>query len=180
MTKFLRFTLLGLAVSASSVLWGVQPQQSSDSGDSGNSGQKQSQDDTHQQGRRHGRMRRGAQRNKMATLAQKLNLTDEQKAQFQEIRQQSMRQAKAIRTDGSLNDEQKKQKMLEMRKQQHQQMFSVLTPDQKQQLKQMREEHKKEMQKSEGPGNQSSARKPATDDDDPFGGMTSDDDGGQL
>jgi periplasmic protein CpxP/Spy len=180
MTKFLRFTLLGLAVSASSVLWGVQPQQSSDSGDSGNSGQKQSQDDTQQQGRRHGMMRRGAQRNKMAALAQKLNLTDEQKAQFQKIRQESMQQTKAIRTDGSLNDEQKKQKMREMRKQQHQQMFSVLTPDQKQQLKQMREEHKKEMQKSEGPGNQSSARKPATDDDDPFAGMTSDDDGGQL
>lgn len=174
MTKFLRFTLLGLAVSTSSVLWGVQPQQSQDSG------QTKSQDDTQQQGRRHAMMRRGAQRNKMTALAQKLNLTDDQKAQFQKIRQESMQQAKAIRADGSLSDEQKKQKMLDMRKQQHQQMFSVLTPDQKQQLKQMREEHKKEMQKGEGPGNQSSAKKPATDDDDPFVGMTSDDDGGQV
>jgi len=177
MTKFLRFTLLGLAVSVSPVMWGVQPQQSQDSG---NSGQTQSLDDTQQQGRPRGMRRRGAQRNKMAALAQKLNLTDEQKAQFQKIRQESMQQAKAIRTDGSLSDEQKKQKMLDMRKQQHQQMFSVLTPDQKQQLKQMREEHKKDMQKSEGPGDQSSAKKPATDDDDPFAGMTSDDDGGQL
>jgi Spy/CpxP family protein refolding chaperone len=177
MTKFLRFTLLGLAVSVSPVMWGLQPQQSQDSG---NSGQTQSLDDTQQQGRPRGMRRRGAQRNKMAALAQKLNLTDDQKAQFQKIRQESMQQAKAIQTDGSLSDEQKKQKMAEMRKQQHQQMFSVLTQEQKQQLKQMREEHKKEMQESEGSGKQSSVKKPATDDDDPFAGMTSDDDGSQV
>jgi len=175
MTKFLRFTLLAVALNAGQ--WGMQPQTSQGSGDSG---QTQGQDDTQQKTRR-GMMRRGAQqRRNMAALAEKLNLTADQKAQFEKIRQDSMQQAKAIRTDGSLSDEQKKQKMIDLRKQQHQQMFSVLTPEQKQQLKQMREEHKKSPQGCEGSGKQSSAKKPTTDDDDPFACMTSDDDGGQV
>ncbi len=79
-----------------------------------------------------------------------MNLTDDQKAQFQKIRQNSVQQTKAIRSDSSLTDEQRKQKMLELRKQSHQQMFGILTSDQKQRLKQMREEHKKQTQTSEG------------------------------
>ena len=175
MTKLLRFTLLGLAINLGMAAWGAQPQQSSNSGssaDSGSSAQPQG-----------GRMRRGAQaRKNMAELAQKLNLTDDQKAQFQKIRQNSMQQAKAIRSDSSLTDEQKEQKMLEMHKQSHQQLFSILTADQKQRLKQIREEHKKQTQAGEGSGQQSSAKKSSmmSDEDDPFAGMTSDDDGGQL
>ena len=105
-------------------------------------------------------MRRGAQQRKnMAELAQKLNLTDDQKAQFQKIRQNSVQQTKAIRSDSSLTDEQRKQKMLDLHKQSHQQMFGILTSDQKQRLKQMREEHKKQTQTSEGSSQQSSAKK---------------------
>ena len=37
--------------------------------------------------------------------------------------------------------------MQELRKESHKQMFSVLTPEQKEKLKQMREEHKKEQEK---------------------------------
>jgi periplasmic protein CpxP/Spy len=117
----------------------------------------------------------------MAMLAEKLGLTDAQKAQFQQISRDMRKQGMTIRQDSSLTDDQKKQKMQELRKQSHQQMFSVLTPEQKEKLKQMREEHKKEQEKDKASGDQASAKKKpgsGSDDDDPFAGMTSDDDDG--
>lgn len=121
------------------------------------------------------------QRQHMAMLAEKLNLTDAQKAQFQQIGRDMRKQGMAIRQDSSLTDDQKKQKMQELRQQSHKQMFSILTPEQKEKLKQMREEHKKEQEKDKASGDQASAKKKpgaASDDDDPFAGMTSDDDDG--
>ena len=121
------------------------------------------------------------QRQHMAMLAEKLGLTDAQKAQFQQIGQDMRKQGMAIRQDSSLTDDQKKAKMQELRKESHKQMFSVLTPEQKEKLKQMREEHKKEQEKDKTSGDQASAKKKpgaASDDDDPFAGMTSDDDDG--
>ena len=121
------------------------------------------------------------QRQHMAMLAQKLNLTDAQKEQFQKIGKDMRKQGMAIRQDSSLTDEQKKEKTQALRKQAHQQMFSVLTPEQKEQLKQMREQHKKEQEKGKASGDQASAKtKPGStgDDDDPFAGMTNDDDDG--
>ena len=131
-----------------------------------------------------GRGHRGAaqrQRQHMAMLAEKLGLTDAQKAQFQQIGRDMRKQGMAIRQDSSLSDDQKREKMQELRKQSHKQMFGVLTPEQKEKLKQMREEHNKEQEKSKTSGDQASARKKpgsASDDDDPFAGMTSDDDDG--
>ena len=119
------------------------------------------------------------QRQHMAILAQKLNLTDAQKEQFQQITRDMRKQGMAIRQDSSLTDEQKKEKMQALRKQSHQQLFSILTPEQKEQLKQMREQHKKDQEKQKASGDQASTKKPGTasDEDDPFAGMTSDDDG---
>src|SRR5438270_8752015 len=128
-----------------------------------------------------GRGRRGSaqhQRQHMAMLAEKLGLTAEQKTQFQQIGRDMRKQGMAIRQDSSLTDDQKKAKMQELRQQSHKQMFSVLTPEQKEKLKQMREEHKKEQEKDKASGNQASAKKKAgnaSDDDDPFAGMSSDD-----
>lgn len=123
--------------------------------------------------------RKGAAgRNGMAALAQKLNLTDQQKQQFRQIAQESRQQAVSVRKDSSLSDADKKAKLQEVRKQAHLKMFAVLTPEQKEQLKQMREERKKQMEKNEGPGDQASSQKPgSSQDEDPFAGMTSDDDG---
>lgn len=129
----------------------------------------------------HGRAAAQRQRQHMAMLAEKLGLTDAQKAQFQQIGRDTRKQGIAIRQDSSLTDEQKKQKMQDLRKESHKQMFSVLTPEQKEKLKQMREEHKKEQEKGKASGDQASAKKKAgstSDDDDPFAGMTSDDDDG--
>ncbi len=138
--------------------------------------QSDNQNDANKQGRRGAMMR---QRQHMNELAQKLGLTDAQKQQFMEISRDSRRQAMAIRHDSSMNDDQKKEKMQAVRKQQHQQMFSVLTPEQKEKLKAMRK--KQQEDKDKKPGDQASAKKKAgstaNDDDDPFAGMTSDDDG---
>ena len=95
----------------------------------------------------------------MAMLAEKLNLTDAQKAQFQQISRDMRKQGMAIRQDSSLTDDQKKQKMQDLRKASHKQMFSVLTPEQKEKLKQLREEHKKEQDKNKTSGDQASAKK---------------------
>ena len=137
-----------------------------------------SQSDSQRRGRFAGAQR---ERQHMAMLAQKLNLTDAQKQQFQQIGRDMRKQGMAIRQDSSLSSDQKKEKMLALRKQAHQQMFSVLTPEQKEQLKQMREQHKKDQEKGKASGDQASAKsKPgsAGEDDDPFAGMTSDDDDG--
>jgi periplasmic protein CpxP/Spy len=121
------------------------------------------------------------QRGHMAMLAEKLSLTDAQKTQFQQIGKDMRKQGMAIRQDSSLTDDQKKEKIQDLRKQSHKQMFSILTPQQKEQLKQMREQHKKDQDKDKASGDQASAKKKpgaASDDDDPFAGMSSDDDEG--
>jgi protein CpxP len=116
----------------------------------------------------------------MAMLAEKVHLTDAQKEQFQQISKDMRHQGMAIRQDSSLTPDQKKEKMLALRKQAHQQMFAVLTPEQKDQLKQMREQHKKDQCKDKPAGDQASARQNTGSaraaDDDPFAGMTNDDD----
>jgi Spy/CpxP family protein refolding chaperone len=121
--------------------------------------------------------REGGQRQRMEILVRNLNLTDDQRQQFRAIGQRTRQQAMSIRSDSSLSDDQKKEKLQALRKQSHQEMFAILTPEQKAQLKQMREQRQKEQDKSKASGDRASA-KSKPDDDDPFAGMTSDDDDG--
>jgi Spy/CpxP family protein refolding chaperone len=178
-----RFThrILFAAVAASLLLplTGQAQEQDKDK-DQGQSSPSQSDSQTTgRQGR--GRFS-GAQRQRqhMAMLAKKLNLTEAQKEQFQQIGRDMRKQGMAIRQDSSLTNDQKQEKMQALRKEEHQKMFSVLTPEQKEQLKQMREQHKKDQEKGKASGDQASAKaKPGNAaDDDPFAGMTSDDDDG--
>jgi len=166
---------------------GLRAQQSDQQQPDKNQSQTQSDDSSTQAQPEHphrGRGMHGMRRGQgMSALAKKLNLTDEQKKQFHQIRQETMKQARVIHKDSSLSDDQKRDKMQELRKQSHQQMFSILTPEQKDQLKQLREQHQKEMQeknKDKSSGGQASARAVSANsvDDDPFAGMTSDDDDG--
>lgn len=176
MIRFLQALLL-LAVFSCAAMAQQQDQSN------GSSGQTQSDNQgtgAQQPGRRGAAMQR--QRQHMAMLAQKLNLTEEQKQQFWQISQSTFRQRMAIRRDSSLTEEQKKAKIQAVNKQAHQEMFGILTQEQKDQLKQMREQHQKEQQGINKTGDQASAQKKpgsaANDDDDPFAGMTSDDDDG--
>jgi Spy/CpxP family protein refolding chaperone len=99
-------------------------------------------------------------------MIKKLNLTDDQKQKFRQIRQQGMQQAKAIRNDSSLSEADKKQKLQELHKQNMEQVMGILTPEQKEQLKQMREERRKN-QKSADPKNDSKGDDLFSGDDDP-------------
>jgi protein CpxP len=180
MTRFLHRTLFAVFTFLLLTCAAMAQQPQGQSNDSSGQPQSDNQGGANQQpGRRGGAMQR--QRQHMAMLAQKLNLTDAQKQQFWQITQSMRKQGMAIRQDSSLTEEQKKEKMQALRKQSHQEMFGVLNQEQKEQLKQMREQHQKDQGTSKTPGDQASAqKKPGTisDDDDPFAGMTSDDDDG--
>jgi periplasmic protein CpxP/Spy len=172
MAKFFHRILFTALTSVALLPLAVQAQQQ----DPGQSGQTQNSAQPNGTQRR-GRMAGGQH---MAMLAEKLHLTDAQKEQFQQISKDMRHQGMAIRQDSSLTADQKKEKMLALRKQAHQQMFAVLTPEQKDQLKQMREQHKKDQSKDKPAGDQASAKQntgsATAEDDDPFAGMTNDDD----
>lgn len=181
MSRTLRLHLAVFTVAAAMVL-GVQAQTqpsqpSQDKGQSDQQAQPGAQDQQQGPHRRGPRARRAARRHNMQELAEKLNLTDDQKKQFQQIRQNSMEQAKAIHNDSSLTQDQKREKQIALRKQSHQEMFKVLTQEQQAQLKQMREEHRQKMQQKKGDADKSSSSG-GSGDDDPFAGMVSDDDDG--
>jgi len=72
-------------------------------------------------------------------FAEKLNLTQEQKDRLKQLRTDSKSQFEALRNDKSLTDEQKKARFKDLRKQQHEQMKTVLT---KEQLEKMQSFHK--------------------------------------
>ena len=75
----------------------------------------------------HGRGERGG---RMKMLAEKLQLTDAQKAQVKTIMSSVEEQAKALRDDETLAKEDKRAKMMEIRKSTHDQIRALLTPDQ--------------------------------------------------
>lgn len=70
----------------------------------------------------------------------KLNLTADQKAKMKTLREENMKNRQAIQQDKSLTPEQRKQKFADLRKQNHQNMDGVLTPEQKSQMDQFRKE----------------------------------------
>ncbi len=81
--------------------------------------------------------RRGTGR-RMAKMAQRLNLTPDQKAKMKPLLLDQHKQVQAVRADASLTPEQKQGKIREIRKSTHQQVMALLTPEQQQQLKEMR------------------------------------------
>ena len=67
------------------------------------------------------------QRNPMADL----NLSEEQGQKMKALNEESRTKMEAIRNDASLNDDQKKAKMMEFRKSQNEKRMAILTPEQK-------------------------------------------------
>lgn len=68
-------------------------------------------------------------------FGQDLNLSQDQKDKMQKMNADSKSRFESIRNDKSLTEEQKKEKMKEFKKQQHEQMKSILTPEQLEKLK---------------------------------------------
>jgi Spy/CpxP family protein refolding chaperone len=83
-------------------------------------------------------------------MIQKLNLSQQQQDQLKPIFEKQREQAKAIKQDTSLNEEQKKQKFDALRQGTQTQVNAVLTPEQQQQWAQMKEQGKQHMGERRG------------------------------
>ena len=71
--------------------------------------------------------RKGERPNPMADL----NLTEEQGQKMKALNEEGRAKMEAVRNDASLNDDQKKAKMMELRKAQNEKRMAILTPEQK-------------------------------------------------
>jgi Spy/CpxP family protein refolding chaperone len=123
---------------------------------------------------------------RFAALAQRLNLTKEQKRQWQQINRETTEEVWAARKDDSLNEMQMQARLREIHKQQKQQILALLTPEQLDALKAFSQEQKQNQQQNKSSdGNNSgtgakgssaqSSDNGSDQDDDLFAGMVSDD-----
>ena len=88
-----------------------------------------------------------AQQDEKGAFLADLNLTDNQKAQIQQIREGARSQAEAVKNDSSLSAEQKETKIHEIRRDSHEQVKKVLTPEQSKQMhEKMRERRESKQQ----------------------------------
>jgi len=88
---------------------------------------------------------------RMAMMAKKLNLTQDQQDKLKPVFEKQREQAKAIKSDASLNEDQKKEKFQALRQDTMTQVNSILTPQQQQQWQQLRQQHQ-HGNKGEGQG----------------------------
>jgi len=93
------------------------------------------------------------QQRRLALLAQKLNLTDEQKQQWMQIQRETAQKVRAARKDDSLSEEQMQARLKEIHAQQKGQVLALLSPEQQQLLKDFWEEQRQKQQTDKNPDN---------------------------
>ena len=71
-----------------------------------------------------------------------LNLTDDQQAQINKIREDAKAKTEAVKTDSSLSDADKRAKIRTIHRDSMKQMRAVLTPEQRQQLREKMKERR--------------------------------------
>ncbi|MGN6615957.1 MAG: Spy/CpxP family protein refolding chaperone [Ilyomonas sp.] len=96
------------------------------------------QDSTSMRKHNHSRFDNRQKRNDFSNL----NLTQDQKDQFQKIRQESRVEREKIRNDSSLSQEQKEAKMKDLQKQDKEKFSRILTDEQKAKLKEEKAQKK--------------------------------------
>jgi Spy/CpxP family protein refolding chaperone len=97
------------------------------------------------------RMREGFQ-NRLAMLAEQLNLTDEQKTTIKPILAAEANDIKAVHQDNSLSKEQKQTRISEIRDASDKKINSLLTPEQQAKWAQLKEHAKGEHHKKDASG----------------------------
>ena len=80
----------------------------------------------------------GGQQDPMAKMAEELKLTDDQKAKLKEARQEQMEKMRAIRSDDSLTQEQKREKTRALREDFNKKVKEILTAEQFEKWEKMR------------------------------------------
>jgi periplasmic protein CpxP/Spy len=98
---------------------------------------------------------------RMQTLTQELNLTPDQQMKIKPIFQQAHAQAKTIRQDTTLNQDQKRAKFKELHQTTMAQVNEILTPEQQAQLKQLQEQRRAQWQQRRQQQQQQQAAPPA-------------------
>ncbi len=83
---------------------------------------------------------------RMQKLTKELNLTPDQQTKIKPIFQQARAQAKTIRQDTSLTQDQKRTKFKELHQTTMAQLNEILTPEQQTQLKQLQEQRRAQWQ----------------------------------
>jgi Spy/CpxP family protein refolding chaperone len=71
-----------------------------------------------------------------------LNLTDDQKAQIKQIHEGMRSKVEAVNNDSSLSADQKQAKIQDLRRDTHEQVKKVLTPEQRKQFEENMREHR--------------------------------------
>ena len=79
---------------------------------------------------------------RLKVLTEKLGLTEEQQGKIKEIFEKNVPKAKALREDAALSQEDKRAKMMELRKAEAEEIRAVLTPEQQEKMKELRKEGK--------------------------------------
>lgn len=87
-----------------------------------------------------GMRKHGAQR--LEQMKKDLNLTDDQVNALKKNHEEMGQKFKAIHDDKSLTDDQKKAQFKDLKKQEHESLKSILTPEQMQKLEQQHKDHK--------------------------------------
>ena len=75
-----------------------------------------------------------------------LNLTDDQKAQIKQIHEGMRSKVEAVNNDSSLSADQKEAKIRDLRRDTHEQVKKVLTPEQRKQFEENMREHRESKQ----------------------------------
>jgi periplasmic protein CpxP/Spy len=81
-----------------------------------------------------------------------LNLTDDQKEKIQAIRVDVKEQLKALKKDTSMTDEQRQQKMKQIKMETRKQVWAVMTPEQQKIWAQEQRERRQAKHLADGPG----------------------------
>jgi Spy/CpxP family protein refolding chaperone len=90
--------------------------------------------------------------NRLAVIAEKLNLTDEQKAAIDPILTTEANDIKAAMQDNSLSKEQKQTKISGIREASDKKINTLLTPEQQAKWAKLKENVKQERNKKNAPG----------------------------
>ena len=86
------------------------------------------------------------QQHRLAVLAQRLNLTVEQKQQWLQIQKETTQKISAVRKDNSLTEEQMQARLKDIHKEQRERVLATLTPEQQAELKTFWEEQRQKQQ----------------------------------
>ena len=89
--------------------------------------------------KREGKAKRG---DRLQQLAEQLNLTEDQKSALAPVFKDAREKGKAVRNNAELTPEQKREQMMQIRKDSNEKVNAILTEDQREKMKELRKQQK--------------------------------------